>query len=193
MASRLTFGIAATLALTALQPAAANEFEPELRNAFENQLKGWIDDPALIEAIKAQNERHAALSEGDIESLDQEWRAEASSGQGPLINEVLGRPASSFLVERKESLGGLITEVIVMDNRGLNVAQSDVTSDYMQGDEAKWQKTFLAGPDSLFIDDLEFDDSTGSFQCQISATIADPATGEAIGAITFGINVENLS
>lgn len=79
-----------------------------------------------------------------------------------------------------------------MDAKGLNVGQSDVTSDYMQGDEAKHQKTYVAGPKSTFIDEVEFDDSSQTFQTQISRTIIDPADGKAIGAITVGVNVENL-
>jgi hypothetical protein len=79
-----------------------------------------------------------------------------------------------------------------MDNKGLNVAQSDVTSDYWQGDEAKWKKSFLAGPDGLFIDEVEFDESTQTYQAQVSVSIADPDSGEAIGAITVGVNVELL-
>ena len=31
------------------------------------------------------------------------------------------------------------------DNKGLNVGQSDVTSDYWQGDEAKWKKSYKMG------------------------------------------------
>jgi uncharacterized phage infection (PIP) family protein YhgE len=33
----------------------------------------------------------------------------------------------------------------VKDNKGLNVGQSDVTSDYWQGDEAKWKKSYKMG------------------------------------------------
>lgn len=80
-----------------------------------------------------------------------------------------------------------------MDAKGLNVGQSDVTSDYMQGDEDKWQKTYPVGPDAVFIDEVEFDDSSGQFQSQANATVTDPATGQAIGAITLGINVEKLN
>jgi hypothetical protein len=46
----------------------------------------------------------------------------------------------------------MITEMFVMDAKGLNVGQSDVTSDYWQGDEAKWQKTYGAGPGVVFVD-----------------------------------------
>ena len=79
-----------------------------------------------------------------------------------------------------------------MDAKGLNVGTSDVTSDYMQGDEGKWQKTYLVGPDATFIDEVEFDESSKTFQSQVSTTVVDPATGKAIGAVTIGMNVEKL-
>ena len=76
-----------------------------------------------------------------------------------------------------------------MDNRGLNVGQSDETSDYWQGDEDKWQKSYLKGTDSVFVDGMEFDESAGMYLRQISVSIADPQTGETIGAITVGVDV----
>ncbi len=75
-----------------------------------------------------------------------------------------------------------------MDNKGLNVGISDVTSDYWQGDEAKFKKTFEKS--DYFIDDIEYDDSTQKFQSQISLAIKDPGTKKDIGAITLGIDVE---
>ena len=109
-----------------------------------------------------------------------------------MIDAVLGNALSGYLRQQKDSAGGLVTEVFVMDNRGLNVGQSDVTSDYWQGDEAKWQKTYSAGPNAIFVDEVEMDESTQTFQSQLSMSIVDPATGEVIGAITVGINVDAL-
>ena len=185
---------AAVIALTGIAgTAGANEYEPQIRAAFESQIKPWLSDPAVVEAIKQQNQKTAGLSDADIDGLDQEWRAQAKAGSGPLIDEVLATSLSNYLKQKKGQIGAVVTEMFVMDAKGLNVGQSDVTSDYMQGDEAKWQKTYQAGPDAVFVDEVEFDDSTESFQSQISATVTDPATGEPIGAITIGINVEELS
>ncbi|MCK4866913.1 MAG: cache domain-containing protein, partial [Alphaproteobacteria bacterium] len=169
------------------------ENDAAIRKLVDSQVKGWISDPALIDADKAQNSIHAGLSQADIDALDKKWRAETAAGAKPMINEVLGRDASKKLVGHKNGGEGLFTEIFVMDNKGLNVAQSDTTSDYWQGDEAKWKKTFLAGPDGLFIDEVEFDESTQTYQAQVSVSIADPDSGEAIGAITIGVNVELLS
>ena len=77
-------------------------------------------------------------------------------------------------------------------DKGLNVGQSDPTSDYWQGDEAKWKKTFKVGPNAVHVSEAEMDDSTQMLQSQASVTITDPATGKAIGAITVGINLNEL-
>jgi hypothetical protein len=153
----------------------------------------WLQDKTIIEAIKAQNKKHAALTQGEIDKLDKQWRAEIDATDKPLINVTMKNELSAFLKKKKEASKGLLTEIFVMDDKGLNVGQSDITSDYWQGDEAKWQKTFLVGPDAIFVDKVEKDESTQELQVQVSVTIKDPETGKPIGAITLGISVDQLS
>jgi hypothetical protein len=178
--------------LAAPSNAIANEYESQLRDLFEQQLKPWLSSPLLIDAINKQNADHAGLTDAEIDSMDKDWRSQAKNGGGPLIDRVVKREASSYLSGKKNESGELVTEVFIMDNKGLNVAVSDITSDYMQGDEAKWQKTYPQGAGQIFVDDVEFDDSSETFQSQVSATVVDPASGKAIGAITFGINIDAL-
>jgi len=186
--------VIAVLATILLAPAAhaAGEHEGPIRKLVEDQIKGWTTDAVIVEAVRAQNDKHAGLTQADIDALDKKWRAETEASAKPMINGLLGRDASKKLAGYKNDGAGLFTEIFAMDNKGLNVAQSDVTSDYWQGDEAKWKKSFLAGPDGLFIDEVEFDESTQTYQAQVSVSIADPDSGEAIGAITVGVNVELL-
>ena len=68
-----------------------------------------------------------------------------------------------------------------------------MTSDYWQGDEDKWSKTYSVGPDALVIGDVEQDESTQRFQTQVSLSVVDPADGAVIGAVTVGVDVENLT
>ena len=124
------------------------------------------------------------------------------SGGGRLISDLMSRPLSAWLGAKQAATAGLVTEVFVMDNRGLNVGQSEVTSDYWQGDEAKWKNTYGnaqwhanfgdANRLVIHIGEVEFDESTGFYQSQASLPIKDPNSGELIGAITFGVNVQNL-
>lgn len=173
-------------------PGQDGVYRVPLEAYARDELAKWLTDPALIAAIKAQNVQHTGLSEDAVIALDQQWRAEAGAGGGPLIEKLLSAPVSNWLLDQQVATAGFVTEVFVMDDKGLNVAQSVETSDYWQGDEAKWQQTFTVGPDALHISEVEFDDSTGFYQSQASLSISDPATGEVIGAITFGINVQNL-
>jgi len=76
-----------------------------------------------------------------------------------------------------------------MDNVGLNVGQTNGTGDLMQGDEAKWQKTYLVSADAVYIDAVEEED--GVNVSQVSLTVARPNTAR-LGAITIGINVDAL-
>ncbi len=171
---------------------AATDQKAAINDLVNSQIRGWVVDAVVVGAIRSQNDRHAGLSQADIDKLDKQWRAETKATRRPLIDRVLANTLSGFLKGIKDEGEGLYTEIFVVDNRGLNVGQSDVTSDYWQGDEAKWKKTFLAGPDGLLIADVEFDESTQSYQSQVSISITDPDTEEVIGSITVGINVELL-
>lgn len=181
----------ALLVLASL-PVMANDYQAQLTDYIQTELKLIASDPMLIEAIKTQNAKNAHLTPNDIDQLDKQWRAEVGQSDMPMIETTLNTPASQKLMAVQSASDGKITEVFVMDNKGLNVAQSEVTSDYWQGDEAKWQNTYLKGAGAFDIGEIEEDESTQVFQAQVSYTITDPDSGEAIGAITVGINVDAL-
>lgn len=188
-----TIAALAAASLFAFASAAqASGYTDQLEALAAGQLKAIAAEPMLIDAIKAQNAAHADMSQAEIDALDAKWRAEAGASDAPTIDPLLASDASQFLAAKRDETDGLITEAFAMDDKGLNVALSDVTSDYWQGDEAKWKETFLLGADAVHIGDVEFDESSQSYQAQVSLAIADPETGEPIGAITFGVNAEML-
>jgi hypothetical protein len=186
--------IALTLSafLSAPVSATENDHKQAIREQVVPKVEAFLADPRIADAVKAQNARHSGLSQSRIEELDKQWRAETATAGGALIGEVLGNELSAYLGNVQESSAGLFTEVFVMDNKGLNVGQSGLTSDYWQGDEAKWQETYGKGAGAILIDEVEFDESTQTFQSQLSMAVSDPATGETIGAITVGVNMDLL-
>lgn len=194
MINKVVFAAAAgmMLAASAVPAAAQVDHVPAMKKYVEENLKQLMSDPAVIAAVKAQNEKTAGYSQAKIDELDQQWRSEVGSGGGPLVEETLKAKLSGHLTEVKNAQQGMITELFVMDAKGLNVGQSDPTSDYWQGDEAKWQKTFGAGAGAVFVDEVEQDESTQMLQSQASFTIVDPETGAPIGAVTAGVNLEML-
>ena len=71
---------------------------------------------------------------------------------------------------------------------GFLVGQSDIATDYYQGDERKYLLTYPNGAGEVFVDLVEYDASVQAIQSQVSFTIVDPETDEPIGAATVGLN-----
>lgn len=170
--------------------AQAADVPPAMSAYIYDDLMTWVNDAQIVSAIQAQNTQTGGLTETDILARDTAWRAEVGQTSRPTIDPVINAPLSAFLREHLEKSGGRITEVFVMDGVGLNVAASDVTSDYWQGDEAKFTETYAKGSGSVFIDEIELDESTQTYQGQVSFAITDPNSGEVVGAITVGLNAE---
>lgn len=181
-----------TLALAmAASQASAMDVSAAMQAYLDDHISAWASDPVLTDAIAAQNMTTAGFDAATINDMDMAWRAEVGAAATPTIDAVLDHPASDFLRAQVAASGGVITEVFVMDSVGLNVASSGVTSDYWQGDEAKFTETYGVGPDAVHFSDIEFDESSQSYQAQISIPLTD-ASGAVIGAMTVGVDAESL-
>lgn len=191
--TRIAAAIAASTIIGFAVPVLAqDDYTAPLTELANGKLREIAQNPALISAIMAQNEQTSAYDQAKIDALDQQWRAEVDAAAKPLIDATLGTEASTFLVSAQADSGGLFTEIFATDAKGLNVAQSTITSDYWQGDEDKFSKSFGVGADAVFLGEIEQDESTQTFQSQVSITITDPATGTPIGSITAGVDLSAL-
>lgn len=186
----LVLGLA-TLLITATG-AMADRYQDAMRVFYADNIMQWASDPVLVAAIKAQNAATADYDQATIDDLDKQWRSYVYIPNAEMIRNVLSNPAAEFLRTQINNTGGAITEAFIMDAHGLNVAASGATSDYWQGDEAKFQQTYDVGPEGLHFGAVELDDSTGTLQGQISLTVVDPETGEMVGALTVGVDLKAL-
>ncbi len=169
--------------------AIADGHEAKIQNYIDSNIRGWLSTPELVAAVAQQNINHMGLSDKDISALDQRWRAEKRLGGGELMHSKLSNQLAAFLRGVKAASGGVIVEIFVMDNLGLNVGQTDPTGDYMQGDEAKWKKTYPVSAHAVLIDEVEEDG--GINISQTSLTVSRP-NGARVGAVTIAINVDKL-
>jgi hypothetical protein len=142
-------------------------------------------DPIIIEAVKAANAKGQSLD--DIKAMDEKWKNTA--GVADFMQALMDSECGKHIRELQKTQP-YFAEIFVMDNQGANVAMTDKTSDYWQGDEAKFQKSFNNGTGAVFVDEVEFDDSAQTYLVQISVPVKDG--DKAIGAITFGIDVEQV-
>jgi merozoite surface antigen 2c len=156
------------------------------------QIREWLKKPVVEISINAQNKRYASIPQEEIDALDKQWRAERKSEDQPLIAATLSSPLSNYLTQIQAGSGGLFTEIFVMDAKGLNVGQSSITSDFWQGDEGKFQKTFPNGADAVFVDEAELNEGTKTWRAQVNLTIAN-AENQPIGAVTVEYNLTELA
>lgn len=154
----------------------------DLANA---QLAAIGTDPVIVAAVKAENSKGKTLDQ--IKDMDKKWRAHA--GIADYMQAMMDSECGKHIAGIQNTTS-YYAEIFVMDNQGANVAMTDKTSDYWQGDEAKFKKSFAAGAGTVFIDEVEFDDSSQSYLVQVSVPVKDGSS--VIGAITFGIDVDKI-
>ncbi len=178
------------LFLAAIQSTAmADGHTSKIQKYVDSNIRGWLGSEELQRAVYQQNLNHMGLTAADINTLDQQWRAERRIGGGDLVSSKMNNDLSSFLRGIKAASNGVITEIFVMDNKGLNVGQTNGTGDYMQGDEAKWQKTFPVSAYAVFVDEVEEEDGINISQTSLAVA---RGNGFSLGAVTVGINVDAL-
>jgi hypothetical protein len=140
---------------------------------------------ALIKAVRSQNSKGMKLA--DIQQRDKEWMA--ASGLNDFMKSLMANNAAAELSKIEKSYG-YIVESFLMDNKGANVAMTNKTSDYWQGDEAKFKKSFNNGAGDVHMGKVKFDKSAQEYLVQVSVPVMDK--GKAIGAVTYGISLDNI-
>jgi hypothetical protein len=194
MFKRSLFCAAAVLLLTSGAVSADDAAVKAKADEFaKTEIKKWVADPDIVAAINAANTERASWDQAKIDEMDKQWKGEVGGASHPLVDSVASNPSSAKLKAICSGNGGIVLEAFLMDAKGLNVGMCDPTSDFWQGDEAKYQKTFSVGPDAVFVDDVEQDESTQKFEVQTSMTVVDPATGKPIGAVTVGLDADMLT
>ena len=171
--------------------------QPRLSAATKAQLdqdiqmiKTWVSLDKVIDAVRKQNELNIKLSA--IKRMDKSWKQVMQQKGSPnnLMIRAFHHPAAQFLRKVSKKHKPRYTEMFLCDNKGANVAVTQFTSDYWQGDEDKWIKAFNNGKGKVFIGEPEFDKSTRSMSVQISVPVMDK--DKAIGVLVVGIALKAL-
>jgi hypothetical protein len=152
----------------------------ELASSRVPRAQGAARDSDVVKAVAESNAKAESLAE--VKKKDAVWAAQKAY---PLRRMVVGRPCSNKL---RKLVGDdpAIVEAFAMDDRGALVCSTVETSDYWQGDEPKWIRTYQQGRD-IFMDQPALDTSTGVYAVQLSV----PRTegDKRIGALTFTLKL----
>jgi hypothetical protein len=185
MKKGLIFILVGFFVLSSAGMAFAEKAPQKVIDLANGKLADLGSDAVIVSAVKAENAKNKTLAQ--IQEQDKKWKAT------PGIVEYMQAIMSSACGEHIKNIQNsapFYAEIFVMDNQGANVAMTDKTSDYWQGDEAKFKKSFNGGQGGVFVDEVEFDDSAQAYLVQVSVPVKNG--GKVIGAITFGIDVDKI-
>lgn len=173
------------LALTAMtsSPAFAEEV-PQAVYDIVPMLESWAADPAIIQAVTAANAEKKTQSM--INTMDAEWQN--FEGMSGVMTAMMNSDAAKKLLEYEQE-SGYCSEIFLTDNQGANVAMTVKTSDYWQGDEAKFTEAFK-GDGQVFMGPVSYDDSTEAYLVQVSVPVM--ADGKKAGVLVVGVNLDML-
>ncbi len=171
--------------LSSCTPDVDQKFLLKLRTISFTKLLNYGIDPLIVDSVKNENKKRRPLSE--VKSLDDRW--EIIPANTVSMRAFTDSECGRYLKHIQKS-EPFYTEIFVMDKNGGNVCMTGKTSDYWQGDEAKFIKAYQKGKGDVYISDVIFDKNTDAYVIQVSVPIIDGR--KAIGAMTFSIDVDKF-
>ena len=175
--------LSAVLVSALLQAPRVSDVLVKVRDVAQSRVARAQAAASDVDVVKAVTESNAkAESLQDVQKKDAIWSAQKAY---PLRKMVVGRPCSIKL-RRLVADDPAIVEAFAMDDRGALVCSTVETSDYWQGDEPKWIRTYQQGRD-VFMDEPALDASTGVYAVQVSVAMAE--ADKRIGALTFTLKL----
>jgi putative methionine-R-sulfoxide reductase with GAF domain len=173
--------------------AVANSKAIEISQTLKREV-GLLKTLALDETIENTVEaasRGEVLTQEEIQRLDSQWRvADANDNNAsPIVSRVLYNRTSTQLRQFQQNFSQHV-EVFLTNQQGINIATTNRTSDYYQGDEAWWQ---IAYRERIYIGQPEYDESTKTTVVIIAIAIRDEESQNVLGILRTTINFDFMA
>jgi len=159
------------------------EVPQEIIDFAQEVMLAWGQEPVVVEAVKAQNAKNITLEE--IQALDERWQN--TPGVVDFMQPFLENEVVEKLFKLQEEYPYLV-EIFVTDRQGALVAATNKTSDYWQGDEAKFTECYREGEGRLYWGEVEFDESAQTYLVQVSVPVQEEE--KTIGVMVIGIDID---
>ncbi len=143
-------------------------------------------DPVIIDGLRKANQEHESISLEEILGLDEKWRN--TEGVDEFIEVFLTNDVAHKLLEFQEQYPGF-SEIFVVDAYGLNVGQTNKTTDYYQADEDWWIGAYNGGEGKASYGLIEFDESAQTEAISLYVPVIDPYEQKAIGVAKAVVNI----
>ena len=154
--------------------ARIRELENQYNRAIQ-LLRVKLQDSVILDAVQRANVRDRDITLAQIEELDREWRKPGLEIARKLTDKDCNESLTLF-----QNTYGAFAEIFVTNVHGLNVCETNKTTDYYQADEDWWQRTYTSGVSSRQ-SAPEFDESAGVFAVPIYLPVRYPTSRAVIG------------
>jgi hypothetical protein len=164
------------------------KLDPEIAAQVQERIsvvRQWAADPIVVQAARDATANPRTMKE--IETVDGEWTA--ATGVTPFMRSLIEHPAARRLKELRAS-NPEIQEAFLTDAMGVNVAITNKTSDFYQGDEVQYLEAFNQGKGGVHVGELSLDESIHSYSIHVGVPVLDE--GKVIGVLLAAVNVEKL-
>ncbi len=148
-------------------------------DAHAQLVKQWANHPAVVNEVIKHNYLEQSLD--DVKQIDRMWR----EGKKEAFARSLQENKSGHFLKKRILENRLYTEAFLCDDQGAVVGEYPMTSDYWQGDEDKFLKSFNGGEGQVYIGPIEFDESSGEISVQISVPVR--SQGATVGVLVVGL------
>jgi signal transduction histidine kinase/ActR/RegA family two-component response regulator len=170
----------------------------EIDRVMHARIIGWqayASDREMQDFLLASNRmmENRPDPEGLVNKRDREWRDTAIDKTTPVMENLLDNRVSSDLRGLRDRLNTgfgytIIPEILVTNRYGDNVAQTNRTSDYRQGDTVWWQQ---ARDNGIYVGSVVFDDSAGMHAIDVAFRI-DDAAGNFLGVMKVVVSLTEV-
>ncbi len=148
-------------------------------DAKVKEVQAWASDPAIVKAVKAQNEKPSA----DVAAMTQEkWKELAITD--PFIRTLIKNPAGDVLKSKKSEV---ICEAFVSSADGKKVAFLSKTTSWCHAGKPKHDDPMK---NKVWQGSIEVDESSGVQSIQVAVPVLDD--GKPIGSLVVGLAVSKL-
>jgi len=156
----------------------------------------YVKDPTVIEYLTNSNKDFEKLSniEEHITEMDRQWTESDLEEFTPFMKNILENEFSQkldIIVDTLTDKHGyrVYGEIFVTNEYGVNVAQTEKTSDYKQNDESWWTEARDKG---LFVGLVDYDKSSDVYSKDIAIRIEN-SDGQFLGVMKVVYNIKEFT
>lgn len=184
----LALGMAA-IAATSVTLAASRVNQAVMQDV--PAVKAMAAQATIVSGVTASNTASVNIRGKALRALDNQWQQQVAIGKGPLLSKTMDNPLVQALKADIAKSDGRFVSALVMNNKGMNVAQTAVTQHYLQANRSVWHKPYRGSADTVYISRSYLDKQTGQRAVTISVPVLNQQH-QAIGALAVNVDYNRL-